>query len=83
VPVAWKTASNVAVKFEPRSRIRNLMSANRWSRFEGEVACLLHGPAFGSGAGSEPGMIAGDVMPGRSQAEGRPTRRLFTVDLVG
>lgn len=51
---------------------------------EGEVACLLHGSAFfGSGAGSEPGMIAGDVMPGRSQAEGRPTRRLFTVDLVG
>jgi hypothetical protein len=32
VPVAWKTASNEAVKFEPRSRIRNLMSANRWSR---------------------------------------------------
>jgi predicted component of type VI protein secretion system len=26
VPVAWKTASNEAVKFEPRSRSRNLMS---------------------------------------------------------
>jgi hypothetical protein len=24
VPLAWKTASNKAVKFEPRSRIRNL-----------------------------------------------------------
>ena len=24
-PVAWKTASNEAVKFEPRSRIRNLL----------------------------------------------------------
>jgi hypothetical protein len=29
VPTAWKTASNGAVKFDPRSRIRNLMSSNR------------------------------------------------------
>jgi len=28
VPVAWKTASKEAVKFEPWSRIRNLMSSN-------------------------------------------------------
>ena len=32
VPVAWKTASNDAVKFDPRSRIRNLVSSNRWPR---------------------------------------------------
>jgi hypothetical protein len=32
VPAAWKTASNEAVKFDPRSRIRNLMSANRSPR---------------------------------------------------
>jgi len=25
VPAAWNTASNEAVKFEPRSRIRNLL----------------------------------------------------------
>jgi len=29
VPATWKTASNEAVKFDPRSRIRNLTSANR------------------------------------------------------
>jgi hypothetical protein len=45
-PVAWKTASNDAVKFEPRSRIRNLMSSNRSSRLS-EVAGLLHGPLTG------------------------------------
>src|SRR6516162_2627503 len=28
VPAAWNTASNEAVKFDPRSRIRNLMSPN-------------------------------------------------------
>ena len=28
VPVAWKTASNAAVKFDPRSRTRNLKSSN-------------------------------------------------------
>ena len=32
VPVAWKTASNEEVKFEQRSRSRNLMSANRSPR---------------------------------------------------
>jgi hypothetical protein len=25
VPLAWKTASNEAVKFDPRSRMRNLL----------------------------------------------------------
>ena len=47
MPVAWKTASNEAVKFDPRSRIRNLMSSNRSSRAEGEVAGLLHRPVAG------------------------------------
>jgi hypothetical protein len=28
VPAAWKTASNETVSFDPRSRIRNLMSSN-------------------------------------------------------
>ena len=32
VPAASKTASNKAVRFDPRSRFRNLMSANRSSR---------------------------------------------------
>jgi hypothetical protein len=42
VPAAWKTASNEAVKFGPRARSRNLMSANRSLR--ARVAGLLHGP---------------------------------------
>jgi hypothetical protein len=29
VPVAWKTASNEAVRFGPRSRIRNLTPSTR------------------------------------------------------
>ena len=29
VPAAWKTASNEAVKFEPRSWIRNLKSSSQ------------------------------------------------------
>jgi hypothetical protein len=32
VPVAWKTASKEAVKFEPRSRIRKRKPANRSPR---------------------------------------------------
>ncbi len=40
VPVAWKTASNEAVKSGPRSRIRNLMSSNRSPRVRGRLrAC--------------------------------------------
>ena len=31
-PAAWNTASNAQVKFDPRSRIRNLMFANLSSR---------------------------------------------------
>src|SRR5208282_1256295 len=39
-PVAWKTASNEAVKFEPRSRIRNLIASNRSSRLRARLrAC--------------------------------------------
>jgi hypothetical protein len=55
VPAAWKTASNEAVKFDPRSRIRNLMSSNPLAEGEGEgeVAGLLHCPV--------PGRVHGDA----------------------
>ena len=52
VPAAWKTASNEAVKFDPQSRIRNLMSSNRSPR-ESEVAGLLRCPV--------PGRVRGDA----------------------
>ena len=40
VPAAWKTASNEAVKLDPRSRIRNLMSSNRSPRVRARLrAC--------------------------------------------
>jgi hypothetical protein len=44
VPLAWKTASNEAVKFDPRSRIRNLMSSNRSPR-----ACRVPKRCIGGG----------------------------------
>ena len=46
VPVAWNTASNEAVKFEPRSRIRNLMSSNRSPRLRARLraCCTVHSP---------------------------------------
>jgi hypothetical protein len=47
MPVAWNTASNEAVKFDPRPRIRNLVSSNRWPRVRARVAGLLHGPLAG------------------------------------
>ena len=51
MPAAWKTASNEAVKFDPRSRIRNLTSVEPLAEaIEGEVAGLLHGPLAGRGA---------------------------------
>ena len=50
-PVAWKTASNEAVKFDPRSRIRNLMSVEPLAEVEGEVAGLLHRPRAGGMGG--------------------------------
>jgi hypothetical protein len=53
VPAAWKTASNEAVKFDPRSRIRNLMSSNPLAEGEGEVAGLLRCP--------DPGRVHGDA----------------------
>ena len=45
-PVAWKTASNEAVKFDPRSRITDLMSSNRWSRVRARLRarCTVHSP---------------------------------------
>jgi hypothetical protein len=42
--VTWKTASNEAVKFDPRSRIRNLMPSNRSSRLRARLraCCRVH-----------------------------------------
>jgi hypothetical protein len=58
VPVAWKTASNEAVKFEPRSRSRNLMSPNRSPRARARLrACwTVHSPGgvFGDAAKVHP-----------------------------
>ena len=51
VPLAWKSASNEAVKFDPRSRIRNLVSSNRSPRMR-EVAGLLRRP-FAGGVGGD------------------------------
>jgi hypothetical protein len=51
VPLAWKTASNEAVKFDPRSRIRNLVSSDRSPRMR-EVAGLLRRP-FAGGVGGD------------------------------
>ena len=53
VPVAWKTASKEAVKFDPRSRIRNLNVLKPLAEGEGEVAGLLHCPV--------PGGVRGDA----------------------
>src|SRR5450755_298557 len=46
VPAAWKTASKDEVKFDPRSRIRNLMSSNRSSRLRARLraCCTVHSP---------------------------------------
>ena len=46
VPAAWNTESSEAVKFEPRSRIRNLMSSNCWSRLRARfrACCTVHSP---------------------------------------
>jgi hypothetical protein len=46
IPQASKTASNEAVKFEPRSRIKNLMSSNRASSFIARfrACCMAQSP---------------------------------------
>jgi hypothetical protein len=50
VPAAWKTASNETVKFDPRSRSRNLMPSNRSPRMRERLrerlrACwVVHSP---------------------------------------
>jgi hypothetical protein len=63
VPVAWKTASKEAVKFGPRSRIRNLMSSNRSPGLRVRVAGLLHGPLAGGVGGDAAQMhLAGAVL---------------------
>ncbi len=51
VPAAWKTASNEAVKFDPRSRIRNLMPSNRSPRVRARLRSLLHRPLAGGMCG--------------------------------
>ena len=43
-PAAWKTASNEAVKFDPRSRIKDLMSSNRSPRARLRVCCTVQSP---------------------------------------
>jgi len=55
VPVAWKTASKERVKFDPRSRIRNLMSSNRSSRVRARLraCCTVHSPAGVRGDAAE------------------------------
>src|SRR5271169_6566353 len=46
VPAAWKTASNEAVKFDPRSRTRNLMFSNRLPRVRARLraCCTVQSP---------------------------------------
>ena len=46
MPAAWKTASKEAVKFDPRSRSRNLMSSNRSPRLIARLraCCTVHSP---------------------------------------
>ncbi len=44
VPVAWKSASNEAVKFDPRSRIRNLVFSGQRGE-PGSVRRLVQHPA--------------------------------------
>ena len=44
-----ETASNEAVKFEPRSRTRNLMSSNRSPRVRAKLrACCMSSPRSGA-----------------------------------
>ena len=46
VPAAWKTASNEAVKFDPRSRTRDLMFSNRLPRVRARLraCCTIQSP---------------------------------------
>ena len=46
VPAAWKTASNETVKFDPRSRTRNLMLSNRSPRVRARLraCCTVQSP---------------------------------------
>jgi hypothetical protein len=44
-------ASNEAVKFDPRSRIRNLYVLEPLVQAEGEIPCLLNGPLAGGVGG--------------------------------
>ena len=46
VPAAWKTASNQVVKFDPRSRIKNLMLSNCSPRVRARLraCCTVQSP---------------------------------------
>jgi len=46
VPAVWKTASNELVKFDPRSRIKNLVLSNRSPRVRARLraCCTVHSP---------------------------------------
>ena len=49
VPAVWKTASNEAVKFDPRSRIRNPMLSNRSPRVRARLRpAALSSPRSGA-----------------------------------
>src|ERR1700691_1390649 len=47
MPADWKTASKDEVKFDPRSRTRNLMSSNRSPKLRARLraCCTVHSPA--------------------------------------
>ena len=47
IPASARTASNAAVKFEPRSRIMNLTRVRLVAEVHQEVAGLLRGPVSG------------------------------------
>jgi hypothetical protein len=61
-PAPWNTASNEAVKFDPRSRMRNLMSSNRSPRVRtgGGRDDLRHARPRAE-AGRDPGSCVGQA----------------------
>ena len=58
IPAVWKTASKDGVKFDPRSRIRNLTSSNRSPRPRARLpaCCTVHSPV---GSAVTPPMCTG------------------------
>jgi hypothetical protein len=80
----WKTASNELVKFDPRSRITNLMSSNRSPRLRARLRALLHRPVPGwvrsDAAQMHP---AGTVLDEHQPSPCLPPAGLNTVGAVG